>query len=138
MTWLADREKCHDQTCIHRMTLASALSTGASAADIVETAQSAGQFKTLVVAVKAAGLTGTLKGKGPFTVFAPTDAAFRKLPPGTVESLLKPENKAQLTKVLTYHVVPGAVMASDLKGKKTSAKSVEGSAIAIDASGGTV
>jgi len=110
----------------------------AAAADIVETASSDGSFTTLVAAVKAAGLVDTLKGKGPFTVFAPTDAAFKKLPAGTVENLLKPENKAQLTKVLTYHVVPGAVMASDVKGKKTTAKTVEGSAVAIDASGGTV
>src|SRR5215204_835115 len=120
------------------MTLASALSTGASAADIVETAQSAGQFKTLVVAVKAAGLTGTLKGKGPFTVFAPTDAAFRKLPPGTVESLLRPENRDQLRKVLTYHVMPGKVMASDLSGKRLAAGSVEGSKLRIDARRGKV
>ena len=117
---------------------ALAFATPAAAADIVETASSDGSFTTLVAAVKAAGLVDTLKGKGPFTVFAPTDAAFKKLPAGTVENLLKPENKAQLTKVLTYHVVPGAVMASDVKGKKTTAKTVEGSALAIDASGGTV
>src|SRR5690349_23411603 len=109
----------------------------ASAADIVETAV-AGNFNTLVAAVRAAGLVDTLKGPGPFTVFAPTDEAFSKLPPGTVENLLKPENKAQLTKVLTYHVVPGTVMASDVKGKRTTAKTVEGSAVAIDASGGAV
>jgi uncharacterized surface protein with fasciclin (FAS1) repeats len=115
-----------------------AFAAPAAAADIVETASSDGSFSTLVAAVKAAGLVDTLKGKGPFTVFAPTDAAFKKLPAGTVENLLKPENKAQLTKVLTYHVVPGAVMASDVKGKKTTAKTVEGSAVAIDASGGTV
>src|SRR5215212_3205937 len=82
----------------------------ASKKDIVDTAVSAGSFKTLVAAVKAAGLVDTLKGTGPFTVFAPTDEAFKKLPAGTVENLLKPENKAQLTKVLTYHVVPGKVM----------------------------
>ncbi len=93
-----------------------ALAAPAAAADIVETASADGSFTTLVAAVKAAGLADTLKGKGPFTVFAPTDAAFKKLPSGTVENLLKPENKAQLTKVLTYHVVPGAVMASDLTG----------------------
>src|SRR4051794_22885987 len=110
----------------------------AVAADIVETATSNGSFTTLVAAVKAAGLVDTLKGPGPFTVFAPTDEAFRKLPAGTVENLLKPENKAQLTKVLTYHVVPGKVMASDVKGKTTTAKTVEGSAVAIDASGGAV
>ena len=115
-----------------------AMATPAAAADIVDTATSNGSFTTLVAAVKAAGLVNTLKGPGPFTVFAPTDAAFKKLPAGTVENLLKPENKAQLTKVLTYHVVPGKVMASDVQGKKTTAKTVEGSAVAIDASGGAV
>jgi uncharacterized surface protein with fasciclin (FAS1) repeats len=79
-----------------------AMATPAAAADIVDTATSNGSFTTLVAAVKAAGLVNTLKGPGPFTVFAPTDAAFKKLPAGTVENLLKPENKAQLTKVLTY------------------------------------
>jgi uncharacterized surface protein with fasciclin (FAS1) repeats len=116
----------------------ASLAAPAKAADIVDTAMSAGNFKTLVAAVQAAGLGETLKGKGPFTVFAPTDAAFEKLPPGTVESLLKPENKNQLRKVLTYHVVSGTVMAADLKGKKTMADSVEGSKIDIDASGGAV
>ena len=87
------------------------LSTGGSVRaqgkDIVDTAVGAGQFKTLAAALQAAGLVGTLKGKGPFTVFAPTDAAFAKLPAGTVETLLKPENKSTLTKILTYHVVAG-------------------------------
>jgi uncharacterized surface protein with fasciclin (FAS1) repeats len=82
--------------------------------DIVDTAVGAGQFKTLAAALKAAGLVDTLKGPGPFTVFAPTDAAFAKLPTGTVESLLKPENKAKLTAILTYHVVPGAVKAEQV------------------------
>ena len=82
--------------------------------DIVDTAVGAGQFKTLAAALQAAGLVETLKGKGPFTVFAPTDAAFAKLPAGTVESLLKPENKAKLTAILTYHVVAGKVMAADV------------------------
>ncbi|MEM9684869.1 MAG: fasciclin domain-containing protein, partial [Pseudomonadota bacterium] len=89
----------------------------AKAADIVDTAVSAGQFKTLVAAVQAAGLVDTLKGDGPFTVFAPTDEAFAKLPAGTVEDLLKPENKEKLVAVLTYHVVPGKIMASDIAGK---------------------
>src|SRR4051794_10658741 len=115
-----------------------ALASPAAAADIVETASLNGSFTTLVAAVKTAGLVDTLKGTGPFTVFAPTDEAFKKLPAGTVENLLKPENKAQLTKVLTYHVVPGKVMASDVKGKTTTAKTVEGSAVAIDASGSAV
>src|SRR5579883_3057227 len=92
--------------------LAIGLSTAASAADIVDTAVAA-KFNTLVAAVKAAGLVDTLKGDGPFTVFAPTDEAFAKLPPGTLESLLKPENKAKLQAILTYHVVPGRVMAAD-------------------------
>lgn len=86
----------------------------AKAGDIVDTAANAEGFGTLVAAVKAAGLVETLKGQGPFTVFAPTDDAFAKLPEGTVESLLKPENKEKLIAVLTYHVVPGKVMASDV------------------------
>jgi uncharacterized surface protein with fasciclin (FAS1) repeats len=109
----------------------------ARAADIVDTAVSAGSFKTLVAAVQAAGLVETLKGKGPFTVFAPTDEAFAKLPPGTVEDLLKPENKAKLQKVLTYHVVPGKVMAADVV-KVKEAKTVQGSSLKVNASGGKV
>ena len=108
----------------------------AKAADIVDTASAAGSFKTLVTAVKAAGLVDTLKGNGPFTVFAPTDEAFAKLPNGTLDKLLKPENKKQLVAILTYHVVPGKVMAKDLAGQKTMAKSVEGSEIAVDATNG--
>lgn len=108
----------------------------AKAADIVDTAIAAGSFKTLVTAVKAAGLVETLKGKGPFTVFAPTDEAFAKLPAGTVENLLKPENKNQLVAILTYHVVSGKVMSKDLAGKKTMAKSVEGGEISVDATDG--
>src|SRR5271157_2433117 len=82
--------------------------------DIVDTAVAAGDFKTLAAALKAAGLVDTLKGPGPFTVFAPTDEAFAKLPAGTVDDLLKPENHEQLVKILTYHVVPGDVMAKDV------------------------
>jgi uncharacterized surface protein with fasciclin (FAS1) repeats len=108
----------------------------AKAADIVDTASAAGSFKTLVTAVKAARLVDTLKGKGPFTVFAPTDEAFAKLPNGALDNLLKPENKKQLVAILTYHVVPGKVMAKDLAGQKTMAKSVEGSEIAVDATNG--
>ena len=115
-----------------------AATSPAAAADIVETAVTNGSFKTLTAALQAAGLVDTLKGKGPYTVFAPTDEAFKKLPAGTVETLLKPENKAQLQKVLTYHVVPGNVMSGDLKGKTTNAKTVEGSAVRIDASGNAV
>ena len=92
--------------------------------DIVDTAVSAGQFNTLVAAVKAAGLVETLKGEGPFTVFAPTDEAFAKLPEGTVASLLKPENKDKLVAILTYHVVPGKVLAKDVK--TMEAKTVNG------------
>jgi uncharacterized surface protein with fasciclin (FAS1) repeats len=105
--------------------------------DIVSTAVSAGSFNTLVAALKAAGLVATLEGPGPFTVFAPTDAAFAKLPAGTVESLLKPENKAQLTAILTYHVVPGRVLASQVVGM-TSARTVNGKSLAIVPMGGTV
>jgi uncharacterized surface protein with fasciclin (FAS1) repeats len=114
-------------------TLVSLGSAPSFAADIVDTAIKAGQFKTLVVALKAAGLVDTLKGTGPFTVFAPTDAAFKKLPKGTVENLLKPENKAKLVQILTYHVVPGKIMSANLAGKKTDAKTVEGQMLAIDA-----
>jgi uncharacterized surface protein with fasciclin (FAS1) repeats len=109
------------------------LTSPAMGADIVDTAVKAGQFNTLAAALKAADLVDTLKGPGPFTVFAPTDEAFRKLPAGTVENLLKPENKAQLVKVLTYHVVPGKVMSDYLAGKKTEVKTVEGETLAIDA-----
>lgn len=109
----------------------------ASAADIVDTAVAAGSFKTLVAAVKAAGLVETLKGAGPFTVFAPTDEAFAKLPAGTLDSLLKPENKAKLAAILTYHVVAGKVMAADVV-KIKSAKSVQGGPIAVKAKGGKV
>ena len=89
---------------------AGSASAYADEKDIVDTAVAAGQFKTLAAALTAAGLVETLKGPGPFTVFAPTDAAFAKLPAGTVDTLLKPENKAKLTAILTYHVVPGKVM----------------------------
>ena len=104
---------------------------------VVENAVNNENFSTLVAAVKAAGLAETLSGSGPFTVFAPTNAAFEKLPAGTVEKLLKPENKGQLVKVLTYHVVPGKVMAKDVV-KLNKATTVEGSDVAIAVSGGTV
>lgn len=114
-------------------------SSTAFAADknIVDTAVSAGQFKTLAAALTAAGLVDTLKGPGPFTVFAPTDAAFAKLPPGTVEGLLKPENKAKLTAILTYHVVSGRVMAADVV-KLKEAKMVSGASVMITVNGATV
>ncbi|MBO6755275.1 MAG: fasciclin domain-containing protein [Roseibium sp.] len=104
--------------------------------DIVDTAVGAGSFNTLVAAVQAAGLVDTLKGDGPFTVFAPTDEAFAKLPAGTVENLLKPENKDQLVAVLTYHVVPGKVMSGDIAGKTMDVTTVQGGDIAVDATDG--
>jgi len=106
-------------------------------ADIVDTAVAAGSFKTLATALTAAGLVDTLKGPGPFTVFAPTDEAFAKLPAGTLESLLKPENKAKLAGILTYHVVAGKVMAADVV-KLTSAKTVNGQSVRIAVDGGKV
>ncbi len=113
-----------------------ALSVQAYAADIVTTAASAGSFKTLVAAVEAAGLVDTLKGPGPFTVFAPNDEAFAKLPAGTVDDLLKPENKDKLVAILTYHVVPGKVMAADVAGKETKAKTVQGSEVTVNGKDG--
>lgn len=110
---------------------------GAQEKDIVDTAVAAGSFTTLAKALQAAGLIETLKGKGPFTVFAPTDEAFAKLPAGALEDLLEPENKAQLRAVLTYHVVPGMVMASQVTGLK-SAKTVNGQSLKIAVMGGTV
>jgi uncharacterized surface protein with fasciclin (FAS1) repeats len=109
----------------------SAKAYGASK-DIVSIASGADNFKTLVAALKAAGLVDTLQGKGPFTVFAPTDAAFAKLPAGTVEDLLKPENKEKLASILTYHVVPGKVMAADVK--TMAAKTVQGQQVNLKVS----
>lgn len=103
--------------------------------DIVDTAVAAGAFKTLVAAVQAAGLVDTLKGTGPFTVFAPTDDAFAKLPESAVADFLKPENKAKLQGVLTYHVVPGKVLAAEVL-KLKSTKSVQGQDLAIDTTAG--
>jgi uncharacterized surface protein with fasciclin (FAS1) repeats len=105
--------------------------------DIVETAVADGSFETLAAALNAAGLVETLKGLGPFTVFAPTDEAFAKLPAGTVEDLLKPENKPKLVAVLTYHVVPGSVTSSEVV-KMTSAKTVQGQSVKISAKEGGV
>jgi uncharacterized surface protein with fasciclin (FAS1) repeats len=105
--------------------------------NIVETAAEAGRFGTLTKALGAAGLVETLKGKGPFTVFAPTDEAFAKLPAGTLESLLKPENKDQLTAILTYHVVPGTVKAAEVV-KLEEAKTVNGKKVNVKTSGDTV
>lgn len=104
--------------------------------DIVDTAVANGSFKTLVAAVTAAGLVDTLKSAGPFTVFAPTDEAFAKLPAGTVEELVKPENKAKLTAILTFHVMAGKVMAADVAGKTLSPASVQGEALHVDGMSG--
>ena len=104
--------------------------------DIVDTAAGAGSFNTLVAAVQAAGLVHTLKGHGPFTVFAPTDEAFAALPAGTVETLLKPENKDQLVEILTYHVVPAKIMASDIAGKRAKVLTVQGDRLSVNAMNG--
>jgi uncharacterized surface protein with fasciclin (FAS1) repeats len=117
--------------------IAAGGSARAAEQDIVDTAVAAGQFKTLAAALGGAGLVSTLKGAGPFTVFAPTDAAFAKLPAGTVENLLKPENKDKLTAILTYHVVPGRVMAADV-GKVQEAKTVNGKMLMVSTKGGGV
>jgi transforming growth factor-beta-induced protein len=115
----------------------SGTSGGAPAAekDIIATAEGAGQFGTLVAAVRAADLEATLKGAGPFTVFAPTDDAFKALPPGTVEDLLKPENKAKLTAILTYHVVAGSVPSSEAV-KLSTAKTVNGKDLTLSTANG--
>jgi uncharacterized surface protein with fasciclin (FAS1) repeats len=107
-----------------------------AAGNILEVAANAGQFSTLVAAINAAGLSETLNGAGPFTVFAPTDAAFAKLPAGTVESLLMPENKAKLSALLTYHVVPGKIASADLAGVTATPATVQGSTLSVDSSSG--
>jgi uncharacterized surface protein with fasciclin (FAS1) repeats len=133
-------------TSLARIAIAAATAAGvtlgsmsafAAEKDIVDTAVAAGQFKTLAAALQAAGLVDTLKGAGPFTVFAPTDDAFAKLPAGTVDELLKPENKDKLTAILTYHVVAGKVMAADVV-KIKEAKTVNGQSLAVKVDGGTV
>jgi len=105
-------------------------------ADIVDTAIGAGDFKTLVAAVQAAGLEGALRAPGPITVFAPTDAAFAALPAGTVETLLKPENKDKLVAILTYHVVDGKTKSKDLAGKQLNVTTLNGAAVAVDGTNG--
>ena len=115
---------------------AGTMRASAANQDIVDTAVAAGSFNTLAAALEAADLVDTLKGPGPFTVFAPTDAAFEKLPAGTVETLLKPENKDQLVAVLTYHVVPGRIMAEDLSAKKQYVETVQGSTVEVVAFNG--
>jgi len=144
----ADTKRRHVRMTAARSTCSSTCSTSKShvidsvilpksapaTPDIVDTAVAAGSFKTLVAAVKAAGLVETLKGKGPFTVFAPTDEAFAKLPKGTVEDLLKPENKDKLVAILTYHVVPGSVKAAAVK-DGLKAKTVQGQEVSFKISG---
>ena len=115
--------------------MSTAVPAMAQDADIVDTAVAAGSFGTLVAAVQAAGLVDTLKGEGPFTVFAPTDEAFAALPKGTVDTLLQPENKDQLVAILTYHVLPGKVMSTDLSDGMT-ATTVQGSDVTIGTEGG--
>ncbi|WP_050931561.1 fasciclin domain-containing protein [Aestuariivita boseongensis] len=129
------------RTKLMAFTAAAAFATpvfaGGHAKDIVDTAVAAGSFETLVAAVTAADLVDTLKGEGPFTVFAPTDEAFAALPEGTVESLLLPENKDQLVAILTYHVVPGKVMSTDLSDDMT-ATTVQGGTVTIDLDNGVM
>ena len=108
------------------LSLAGFTARTASAADIVDTAVSAGHFKTLVAALQAAGLADVLKGPGPYTIFAPTDEAFAKLPPGTLDNLMKPENKQALFALLAYHVVPGKLLLADIRGQKFEARTLEG------------
>ena len=132
-------KRIYVMTCL-ALLLALSLSSGAYAGskkDIVDTAVAAGDFKTLAAALQAAGLVDTLKGAGPFTVFAPTDEAFAKLPAGTVEDLLKPQNKQKLVSILTYHVVAGDVMARDVV-KLSQAKTVNGKELKIMVEGGKV
>ena len=114
--------------------MAQAAEHPAAPGDLVAVASGAGNFKTLVAAIQAAGLVEALQGEGPFTVFAPTDEAFAKLPPGTLDELLKPENKAKLAAILAYHVVPGKVMAADVKTMK--AKTVNGQELSIEVKDG--
>ena len=118
------------------ISLVSTSTAGGHSKDIVDTAVAAGSFETLVTAVAAADLVDILKGEGPFTVFAPVDAAFTALPEGTVETLLKPENKSKLADILTYHVLSGKVMSSEIIGKKLEVTMVNGSTAQIDATDG--
>lgn len=126
--------KAASDTHSHTM---KAAATDTQPMNIVQTAAGAGSFKTLVAAVQAAGLVEALQGEGPFTVFAPTDEAFAKLPKGTVEELLKPENKTKLVAILTYHVVPGKVTSTDVV-KVKSAKTAQGQDLAVQVKNGKV
>ncbi len=135
MPFVTAGENCSSKSRSHVVTAVSHHEEDAK--DIVETAVAAGKFSTLAAALQAAGLVETLKSEGPFTVFAPTDEAFAKLPAGTVESLLKPENKEKLTSILTYHVVPGKVLAAEVV-KLDKAKTAEGSEADIQVDSGKV
>ncbi|AVL54804.1 fasciclin domain-containing protein [Roseobacter denitrificans] len=117
------------------LTTISACATLTGGDDIVDVAASNGNFNTLVAAVQAAGLEDTLRSEGPFTVFAPTDDAFAALPAGTIEDLLLPENKDKLVGILTYHVIPGAVMAADVSGASTDVATVNGAMLTVDGTG---
>lgn len=123
---------------IFALAFTASVHAGGHSKDIVDTAVDAGSFQTLVAAVTAADLVDTLKSDGPFTVFAPTDEAFAALPAGTVDDLLKPENKDKLVAILTYHVVPGKVMSADIAGKEMMAATVQGSEIDIKAMNGVM
>ena len=125
-------------TSVLASVLATAAFAGGMKKDIVDTAIEAGQFETFVAAAKVAGLVETLKGEGPFTVFAPTDQAFAALPDGTVQSLFRPENKDKLTAILTYHVIPGKVMSSDIAGKVLTQATVQGEMVDINAKQGVM
>jgi uncharacterized surface protein with fasciclin (FAS1) repeats len=128
---------CAGQSNTPETSMAAAAPAGPTATkDIVGTAATGDDLSTLVVAVQRAGLVETLQGEGPYTVFAPTDAAFAKLPPGTVDDLLKPENRDQLVAVLTYHVVPGKVMSSDIAGTEMMVATAQGSELDVDATSG--
>jgi uncharacterized surface protein with fasciclin (FAS1) repeats len=132
----ANRASGYQQVAYHGETMTSTSATRRS--DIIDVAVGAGSFNTLAAALSAAGLVDTLKGPGPFTVFAPTDAAFAKLPAGTVDNLLKPENRAQLISILTYHVVPGNITSNLLLGKTTRANTVQGGRVTVNGQGGRV
>ena len=123
-------------TTLAAVALSSSVFAGSPKKDIVDTASDAGSFSTLLAAADAAGLVETLKGEGPFTIFAPTDEAFAALPEGTVEELLLPENKDQLVSILTYHVIPGKVMSSDIAGQELMVETVEGAEIDVNATDG--
>lgn len=126
------------QTIGHHSASYAATPAKAARGDIIDVAVGAGSFNTLAAALTAAGLVDTLKTAGPFTVFAPTDAAFAKLPAGTVENLLKPENRAQLISILTYHVVPGKITSNQLLDKVTPATTVQGAKATVDGRNGRV